>query len=140
MFGLIQAGHAYYSAYDSHFMRVDARDAYNRPVESAPVFEESAFSDAYSAAAPLGPGRWSRPLADDDTMIYHNSFFKVPFIAVPFLYSSRSSYPRFTEKHVCNTAFQKTGYLLFMLALVLIYDPNPRSDKEPRFRVPVFLE
>jgi hypothetical protein len=138
LFGLAQAGNAYYEAWDSHFMRIEGRDAFNRPAQTNFYFEEPVFFKIYSMISPFGVCRW-QPNSPLSAEISRDKSLKVPYAAVPFI-NNRLILPKISEKHLSKYLFPQTLTLLLLTAFILSYSPNLCSKDEPRFRVPVFLE
>ncbi len=128
----------------SHFMRVESRDKNNRPVESAVVFEQTAFSKIYNILSPAGSTRWRRgPLTPVEANLNHVPNFEFPSPAITLFYSPNTSMKEFfrlLSHSGTNSTFFFLGFPLIFITTVLTFKGNLPTLDEPRFRVPVFLE
>lgn len=123
-----------------YFMRLDARDAYNRPVENNYRFQPTPFLKTYSMLTPFGICRWQRSPFDKSLKFTREKIFKVPLGAVSYIYSERRILSRFSEKIASREYTHKIEIYLLILIVMLIFEPNLQSKKEPRFRVPILIE
>ncbi len=132
-------GHAgggmFNTASDELFMRVDARDAYNRPIESNYAFQAMSFHKAFSMLSTFGVCRWQRSPIDKSTKITRDNTFKLPAIVMSFLYNGRR-----IPEYIVSGTFSKLGIYLLILMLVLLHESILQTGREPRFRKPVLLE
>jgi hypothetical protein len=145
LFVLIRPGYAAYNAFDmgnrEHFMRVDARDAFNRPVQTNCSFESSSFTEAYSMLTPFGVSRWCQSHGSASPKITSGKTFKVPLEIVSFINNTqRRILSRFSEKIVAVNPIYKIGIFILITLLFLIFEPFLQTGKEPRFRLPILLE
>lgn len=122
-----------------HSMHLDARDAFNRPVECNYKFQTTSFFKAYSMLTPFGVSRWLHsPFASAE--ISQKKTFKIPFITVPFIYEERKILSCFSKKFVNRKSSYNINILFLILTLGIALKFNLPSKDEPRFRVPVLIE
>ncbi|MFH1416058.1 MAG: hypothetical protein ABIH89_08270 [Elusimicrobiota bacterium] len=127
-------------ASDGHFMKMDARDAYNRPVECEYSFETTPFLRAYSRLTPFGVCRLQRFPLDNSLKITIPRIFTLPVVAVSFFYGARRLLSYFSEHIVSKAKVSRIGIHLLIILLVLILEPFLQTGSEPRFRIPVLIE
>lgn len=139
------AVNASYNAFDmsseSHFMRVDSRDAFNRPVASEYRFESSGFFQAYSQISPFGICRFERLPLDNSVTIIPDKKFRIPTVIASFISNYSRVLLRFLEKVLERDYYCIIGiYLMLFSFFPLAFKENLQSLREPRFRVPVLIE
>lgn len=143
LFILVGPGYAGYntidSIYSNHFMKIDARDAFNRPVTEENRLFQAPFN-TYSKLPDISIAPWNVAPIDNSLKYTSKKIFKIPFIATPFIYSSRKTLSRFTVKVSVNNPLYKNWLFFLILPFILLCKEKLPTLDEPRFRVPVLIE
>lgn len=140
--GALQSARAYSPMSGSnHFMRLDGRDANNRPVKAAVRTEISPFYNAYAMLTAFGSNRWHRSSESSSLYLGAKKIFSVSLVAVPFIHTEIKRFLNHIKRLLTQSSpfFGVSAVILFLLT-VLIFESSFHTTTEPRFRVPVFIE
>lgn len=119
---------------------IDARDSHNRPVKSPAVFRDTVFSRVYAQISPFGIARRvSIPSASEK--LRPDLRLELPRLIFSFFYGSEEFLLRPSESVSHPMGASVTGLpLLLLCSFMMIFCIRLQSSREPRFRVPLFLE
>lgn len=139
--GSARAYSPYTASGSNHFMRLDGRDANNRPVEAVVQTESSPFYNAYAMLSSFGRSRWQRSSTSSPLYLGAKKIFSVTLVAVPFIHTEIKRFLNHVKRLLTQSSpfFGISTVILFLLT-VLIFESTFHTTREPRFRVPVFLE